>query len=206
MKTLIASGVVCIGIGVAIGFGTASFGLVPHDHSSHNPVPIPDSWTDAEVAAFIAESDRKIDTWAGRVVAPGEVITHEGLEFKKSTPEMLARRDCVWCPVRLACHNTPSPSPPSAHSTASRKSALPHDAPVRPSRYYRPAHVPSPTTPRSTTTSNTPASPPRADPNIPIGPTTTGPNPNPLTYMGPPPGGPGSKGVPGAAHPGAPAH
>src|SRR5712691_1277745 len=79
MKNHVATAVVSIALGVAIGFGSASFGLTPHDHSSHTPMPIPDSWTDAQVAAFIAESDRKIDTWAGRIVPPGEVITHDGL-------------------------------------------------------------------------------------------------------------------------------
>jgi hypothetical protein len=117
MKAFIASGIVCLVIGIAIGFGTASFGGVTHDHSSHTSVPIPDSWTDAEVATFIAKSDRKIDAWAGRIVAPGEVIVHDGLEFKKSTPEMVAQRACNFCPIRNACHNTVAPTP-SVRSTA----------------------------------------------------------------------------------------
>jgi hypothetical protein len=109
MKSLVATGAACIAIGVAIGLHTDLFGFASQNHSDHMPVPIPDSWTDAEVAAFIAESDRKIDMWAGRMVAPGEVISHDGLEFRKSTPEMVAQRNCIWCPIRLACHNIPSP-------------------------------------------------------------------------------------------------
>jgi hypothetical protein len=110
MKRLIATALVCIGIGGAIGFQTTSFGLTRHDHSAHAPVAIPDSWTDAEVAVFIADSDQKIDAWAGRVLAPGEVIVHDGLEFKKSTPDMVAQRSCMFCPIRNVCHNTGAPS------------------------------------------------------------------------------------------------
>jgi hypothetical protein len=101
LKRLMLS-LVCVVVGLAIGFGTASFGR--QAHSGHNPMPIPESWTDAQVGAFIAESDRQIDAWAGRVVAPGEVITHEGFSFRKSTPEMVAQRRCHWCPTRQACH------------------------------------------------------------------------------------------------------
>jgi len=129
MKNLLATAVVCISVGVAIGFGTASFGLSPHDHSGHPPVSIPDSWTDAQVAAFIAESDRKIDAWAGRVIAPGEVIIHDGLEFTKSTPEMVAQRSCNFCPVRNACHNggvlRPSPAAEPRPATARRPQHTP---------------------------------------------------------------------------------
>ena len=105
MKSFIAAASVCFATGGAVGFGTASFGLAPGDHSSHITVSIPDSWSDAQVAAFIAESDRKIDAWAGRELAPGEVITHDGLEFKKSTPEMVVQRNCAYCPKINACHN-----------------------------------------------------------------------------------------------------
>jgi hypothetical protein len=104
MKALIAAVFAGSVVGLAIGFGSVSFGLASHDHSSHSPIPIPETWTDAQVAAFIAESDRKIEGWAGRAVAPGEVITHDGLEFKKSTPDMVAQRSCVWCPTQRACH------------------------------------------------------------------------------------------------------
>jgi hypothetical protein len=93
-------------------------------------MPIPDSWTDAQVAAFITESDRKIDAWAGRVVAPGEVIIHDGLEFTKSTPEMVAQRSCVFCPIRNACHNA-GPAP-SVQRVAPQPRPQPHPAKARP--------------------------------------------------------------------------
>jgi hypothetical protein len=103
---LLTSAVVNAAFGIAIGFGTASFGLGYLDHSGHTPMPIPDSWTETEVAAFIAQSDRRIDARAGRVIAPGEAITHEGHEFRKSTPEMVAQRRCNWCSQHYACHKT----------------------------------------------------------------------------------------------------
>jgi hypothetical protein len=104
---------------------SGSFARTVHEHSTHVPVPIPDSWTDAEVASFIEQSDKKIDAWAGRMVAPGEVIIYQGLEFQKSTPEMIAQRSCTYCPMLRACHGAgsvpstiprPKPEPaPASH-------------------------------------------------------------------------------------------
>ena len=76
-------------------------------HSAHDPLPIPSEWTDSEFAAFVAESDRQIDQIAGRTVAPGEVVEHQGLRFGKSIPGF-ERISCdKWCPLRKICHPPP---------------------------------------------------------------------------------------------------
>ena len=102
MKRLVASAVCCVSLGVAVGFGIAA----STQGHGHVPVSMPSSWTKDQITDFRRNSDRLIDGWAGRVVAPGEIITHEGLAFRKSTPEEIATgQRCTWCPKRQACHN-----------------------------------------------------------------------------------------------------
>lgn len=94
------------GVALALAVGVAAgSNISPLRHAGHEAHPIPDSWTDAQVAEFIANSDRLIDEWAGRKVAPGEKVTQDdGLVFTKSTPEMIAQRQCRWCPRAQKCH------------------------------------------------------------------------------------------------------
>lgn len=99
MRQVIAPVIFCVGV---VAVAIASVGHV--GHLRHDPVAIPKSWTDVQVSEFIANSDRIIDSWAGRTVAPGEVIVHDGLPFQKSTPQMVAQRECKWCPTRGVCH------------------------------------------------------------------------------------------------------
>jgi hypothetical protein len=76
-------------------------------HAMTEALPIPDSWTDEQVRAFIAESDAKIDAMAGRTVAHGETIWSEGMPFTKSPANMTLaqqKKKCTWCPVRRMCH------------------------------------------------------------------------------------------------------
>ncbi|MBV9159710.1 MAG: hypothetical protein JO019_03905 [Candidatus Kaiserbacteria bacterium] len=77
------------------------------EHVGHTALSIPASWSDAEVAAFVKQSDAKIDSWAGRTVAPGETIIHDGLPFTKSPASWTIaqrRSGCKWCPLKKACH------------------------------------------------------------------------------------------------------
>jgi hypothetical protein len=99
---------------------------------------------------------------------------------------------------------SPNPKTTEPANTAQQDGPERKDNPT-PSRYYRPYDVPSPVSPQkstSTATNDAAVTPPtRSD--IPVGPTSTGPNPNPLNYLGLPPSPPGS--APVVAYP-RPAH
>jgi hypothetical protein len=89
-------------IGALIGFAFVAATGSPH--AGHNPEWL--TGTPDEIRAFRQQSDAKIDAWAGRTVAPGEVIMHQGLEFRKSTPaDYQLAQNCRKCPMINACHN-----------------------------------------------------------------------------------------------------
>ena len=105
MKPVMLPIALCVGI-AAGGLSVAL--LSPHSgHAGHFPLDIPKDWSDTQLAAFVAQSDKNIDAMAGRTLAPGEVyIDAEGLRYWKSVPGLERAKCEKWCPKRKACHDT----------------------------------------------------------------------------------------------------
>ena len=104
MRLVAVPATLCVGLMA----GAVSMSLVakPLSHAGHNPLPIPKEWSEAQFAAFVAQSDKNIDEMAGRTLAPGEVFTDsEGLRYWKSVPGIEKKKCQQWCPKRRACHD-----------------------------------------------------------------------------------------------------
>ena len=96
--------ILCLAIVSALVALTGMSPVLP-DHSGHQPIPIPKSWSDARFKAFVKRSDDQIDKWMGYTVPPGTVVTYEGLKFWKSAPGE-ERKSCKkYCKVRKVCHD-----------------------------------------------------------------------------------------------------
>jgi hypothetical protein len=104
MKLLMVPAALCVGL--TVGAASMAFGPLRSGHADHNPIPIPKEWSEAQLAAFVAQSDRNIDAMAGRTVAAGEVyVDNDGLRYWKSEPGLAKKKCRTWCPKRSACHD-----------------------------------------------------------------------------------------------------
>jgi hypothetical protein len=95
-----------LGIGLTVGAASMAFGPLRSGHAGHSPLPIPKEWSDAQFAAFVAQSDKNIDEMAGYRVPPGEVyVDTDGLRYWKSVAALAKKKCRTWCPKRNACHD-----------------------------------------------------------------------------------------------------